>query len=117
MPSVSTAYLIAGFCVVAIATGQLLFKAASIRIESLGSVLESGTALAFLTGAFAIYFVAALGWVVVLQRLPLSTAYLLMAIPFLLVPLAAHFVFGEPISIRLALGAAVVAFGIWIAVG
>ena len=117
IPSVSAAYLLAGLCVLAIATGQVLFKAASDRIETLWSVLNNGPALAFLIGAFAIYFVAALGWVVVLQRLPLSTAYLLMAVPFLLVPVAAHLIFGEPISVRLAVGSAVVAAGIWIAVG
>ena len=55
-------------------------------------------------------------WVYVLRTVPLSAAYALFALAFVIVPLLAHFVLGEPLTANVLVGGVVIVAGILIAV-
>ena len=100
---------------VAMAGGQLLFKAAALRLPSQGSVVEQ--ALALLQSwqfaiALAAYLALTLLWVRILSSIPLSVAYPFVALAFAITPLWAALWFGEPLSARLLAGIIVVLCGL-----
>jgi drug/metabolite transporter (DMT)-like permease len=97
------------------AAGQLLFKAAALRIGSSGSVPERIFALLhnwLFVLALVLYFALALVWVWILSFTPLSRAYLFVALAFALTPFAASLVFAEPLSARVLIGILVILFGL-----
>jgi drug/metabolite transporter (DMT)-like permease len=101
---------IAVLCVYAagMAGGQLLFKAAALRMPPDGTLAERLLALArsgYFLAALAAYLVLSLVWVWLLRFTPLSRAYLFVALSFALVPIAAAAAFDEPLSARFVLGA------------
>ena len=96
-----------------ISVGQLLFKHASntqgwIKTPYLLSLLTNP----FLILALVIYMLSSVWWVAVLRSMPLSRAYLFMALSFGYVPLLAHLIFGEPMSWRVTFGIILVVTGI-----
>lgn len=105
-----TQYLPLLIFAVLLAGGQVLFKKAALA--SLGQPLFPGLANIWMLCALVVYAVATLLWVDLLRRLPLSVAYPFAALGFVLVPLAARFVFGEQLDGRYALGAAFIVAGI-----
>jgi drug/metabolite transporter (DMT)-like permease len=112
-----TATQIAILCSYALgmAAGQLLFKAAALRIGSSGSVPERIFALLhnwLFVLALVLYFALALVWVWILSFTPLSRAYLFVALAFALTPFAASLVFAEPLSARVLIGILVILFGL-----
>ena len=113
-----TNYILILSVVVVIAVGQLLFKTVSQRLGDAGFltlVTDPKTGLLFLA-ALTIYGIATFGWVWALRQVPLSTAYLFMALGFVLVPVLAHFTFGEAVTARLAIGTMMIVGGILVAV-
>jgi undecaprenyl phosphate-alpha-L-ara4N flippase subunit ArnE len=97
------------------AGGQLLFKAAALRVPAQGSLAERVLSLAhnvYFVAALVAYVGLGLVWLWVLRFTPLSRAYLFVALSFLLVPIAAAFVFGEPLSGRFLVGAALTVCGL-----
>ena len=99
--------------------GQVLFKLAAMRgpaLSDLGSafaMLTSGVTLA----ALALYGLATLLWIHLLQELPLSLAYPFVAAAFVIVPIAAFWLFREPISLRYLIGSGFIVVGIIIIAG
>lgn len=85
---------VALLCVLGLAVGQLLFKFSANLASETGSLL-SHKALAALLAAMGLYGLTSLAWVWVLQRIELGRVYPLMALAFVLVPLASHMVYGE----------------------
>ena len=67
--------------------------------------------------AVALYAGATLLWVRILTTVPLSRAYPFVALAFVLVPAAGYMFFGEPITLRYALGTALIVIGVAIAAG
>lgn len=108
------AYVLVAFCVLALTSGQVMFKVVSSRIVTLADLRTDTVALAIFAFAASLYAISTLAWVVALRSLPLSQAYLFTAAGFVLVPFAAHFLLGEPLSARVLVGAVLVAAGIWI---
>jgi drug/metabolite transporter (DMT)-like permease len=97
------------------AGGQLLFKAAALRMPAEGTMAERLLALAsngYFLAALALYLGLSLLWVWLLRFTPLSRAYLFVALSFALVPLAAAIAFGEPLSGRFVLGAILTVCGL-----
>jgi drug/metabolite transporter (DMT)-like permease len=84
-------------CVVIIAIGQLLFKLASISLNFRRPWADIPS-LGILVLAFALYGASSLLWVAALKHAPLSRLYPLMALSFVLVPLASQLVLREPLS-------------------
>ena len=106
-------------CVLMLAIGQLLFKVAAMQWRVDGWTLAS--VRNFLSPsmlvALFVYGIATVLWVYVLRSAPLSLAYPLFSLAFIVTPLAAHFFLGEPFSWRVIGGGVVILVGVLIAVG
>ncbi|HCH56753.1 MAG TPA: 4-amino-4-deoxy-L-arabinose-phospho-UDP flippase [Rhodospirillaceae bacterium] len=101
--------------VAANAVGQILFKLSADRIrEGSDGILTAYFTSPYIWGAVAFYFGASVVWVWVLQWLPISTAYPVMSLVFVLVPLAGIFLFQETQDLRFFLGVAMIVAGILI---
>jgi len=104
---------------VALACGQILFKAAAQSIK--GPIgFDAQTLFQFLSNPFlllglALYAFAAFYWVLLLREIELSKAYLIIALALVLVPLAGTFLFREPFSGRLFIGIVVILVGLAVA--
>lgn len=95
--------------------GQILFKVSADRIRAAaGSGFETWIATPTLWAAVACYAITAIGWVWVLQHMPISVAYPILALVFVIVPLAGVVLFGEAFSFRLLIGTALVCAGVWL---
>ena len=105
-------------CVVAtLAVGQILFKSVGLRLSDKGfsALLTDRQTFMIFATSLALYGIATIGWIWGLKHVPLSTAYLFMSLAFVLVPIAAWFVFAEPISTRFMIGTALIIIGIIVA--
>jgi drug/metabolite transporter (DMT)-like permease len=104
---------------VAMAAGQILFKRAASQItpDVGGSWLVDVARLPTMWVAVALYAGATLLWVRILTTVPLSRAYPFAALAFVLVPAAGYLFFHEPITIRYALGTALIVIGVVVAAG
>ena len=101
------------------AGGQLLFKAAAMRLPAAGTFAERLVALAqngYFLAALALYLGLSLLWVWLFRFTPLSRAYLFVALSFALVPVAAAVAFHEPLSARFVLGAVLTICGLLLVV-
>lgn len=81
-------------CAVAVASGQVLMKVASLSWNETGGLFNIRT-LSWLATAFAVYGISSLVWIYVLRHIPLSQAYPFISITFLLVPIASALFFSE----------------------
>ncbi|MCC7325296.1 MAG: EamA family transporter [Burkholderiales bacterium] len=106
------------FCVLLIAVGQLLFKAAAAqwKIDGWSWATIAGFLSPVMLVALAVYGFATLLWVYVLRTVPLSVAYALFSLAFLIVPLLAYFVLGERIGANTLIGGAIIVVGVVVAV-
>jgi drug/metabolite transporter (DMT)-like permease len=98
-------------CVAVISTGQLLFKVASASVD-FRRPFDAPKGLAVLGVALALYAAATLLWVAALKHAPLGRIYPLMALSFVLVPLAATVVLREPVSPGYWAGVALIVAGL-----
>lgn len=110
--------LLTVLCVLLIAVGQMLFKTAAGQWKVEGWAMS--TAVGFLSpvmiGALAVYALATVLWVYVLRTTPLSTAYAIFALAFVIVPVLAHFVLGERLSANVLVGGVIIVVGIIVSV-
>jgi drug/metabolite transporter (DMT)-like permease len=116
MNSQSFSYLLVALCVVALAFGQIIFKLVGTRISGAADLLTHVTALALLAAGVGLYAASTVAWIIALRTLPLTHAYMFMSIGFILVPIAAHFFLGEPLTGRLMFGSLIIILGILVAV-
>jgi drug/metabolite transporter (DMT)-like permease len=108
-------YFIALLCVFGIAAGQILFKLSAQTVQRTGTFFDP-TALTYFLIALALYGITTLGWVWVLQKVELGKIYPLMALSFVVVPLASYLLLGERFQIQYFIGVALIIAGIVIAV-
>lgn len=107
-----TAYLVLTGCMLGISAGQLLFKlAATSPVDGDGPAWRMLLSPALLLG-LTIYGLATIAWLWQLRSAPLSRAVPFMALGFIITPLAASWLFGEPTGPRYWLGAALIAVGV-----
>ncbi|MFZ5561649.1 MAG: EamA family transporter [Pseudomonadota bacterium] len=104
-------YLLAVGCVIGIATGQLLFKACANAMTAAGGALTP-RALVLLVIALGLYGTLTLAWVWLLKHAELGKIYPIMALSFVLIPLASHFLFGEEFTPRYFAGIGLIMLGI-----
>jgi drug/metabolite transporter (DMT)-like permease len=104
-------------CVAMIATGQLLFKVAATqwRIDGWTLATARGFFSPALLAALVIYGLTTILWVLILRSVPLSVAFPLYALVFLMVPVGAHLMLGEPWSWNAMIGGGVIVVGVIIA--
>lgn len=105
--------------VLCIACGQILFKMTAQRIlgRQFSEIVGDWTTILIFGTALAIYSGATVLWVLALRHLPLAQAYMLMTLSFILVPIAAVFVFGERLSFSFLIGLALIISGIFMTFG
>jgi multidrug transporter EmrE-like cation transporter len=102
---------------VAMAAGQILFKRTAAEMAGAGGPWLLGLArLPSMWLALALYAASTLLWVKILTSVPLSRAYPVAALSFVLVPAAGYLFFDEPINARLAAGTALIIAGVIVAV-
>lgn len=104
-------YVAATLCVIGMTAGQLLFKTSADMLNGAASALEPRV-LAVLCAAVGIYGLTTLGWVWILRFAELGRIYPFMALAFVLVPLASHFVFGERMTSNQWVGSLLILAGI-----
>lgn len=104
---------------VALACGQILFKAAAQSIKGpIGFDAQTIFQLVsnpYLLLGLAVYGFAALYWVLLLRGIDLSKAYLIIALALVIVPLAGTFLFREPFTARLFVGLIIILVGLAVA--
>ena len=97
------------------ASGQILFKMAALRVVVDGTFVERIVTLAgnvYFLAAFMVYSALAVLWVWILTFTPLSRAYPFVALAFAITPLLGAFLFDEPVTLRLILGILIIALGL-----
>lgn len=108
-----TSYLYALICVTALSAGQILFKAAAIASKESANFITFKS-VALLAAAMFIYAGASLLWVWVLRSEDLGRIYPIMALAFVLVPIASNLFFGEKFDSGYMIGAAMIIFGFFL---
>jgi drug/metabolite transporter (DMT)-like permease len=102
------------------AGGQVLFKLAALRFAGDAPLAERLLGLAhnwiFLL-ALVLYLALGLLWLWILSFTPLSRAYPFVALAFAITPVLATVLFAEPMTVRLAIGIAVVLCGLILVTG
>jgi len=98
----------------ALAAGQVLFKQGALQISGAGfwERLIQALTNAYLLAGLALYGVTTMAWVWVLTQVPLSRAYPFTALAFVIVPVAAHYLFGEAWHLQLLIGSLLIVAGI-----
>jgi small multidrug resistance pump len=99
----------------ALAAGIILGVAGQIALKS-GAVAATTIAQQFLHPytivGFGIYVLAALFYIVAIKRIPVSLAYPSVAISYVVVGVAAHFLWNEPFGLPQIGGIVLIASGI-----
>jgi drug/metabolite transporter (DMT)-like permease len=102
-------------CVVMISAGQILFKMAAMHatVHAQASVYVQWLSLPLFV-ALIIYGAATVLWVWLLRHIPLTTAYPLYALAFVIVPIASYFIFDESLGLQHVLGGALIVAGVFV---
>ncbi len=110
--------LLTVLCVLLIAVGQLMFKSAAShwKVDGWSWSTLTGFLSPIMIAALVVYGLATVLWVYVLRSVPLSAAYAIFALAFLVVPLLAHFVLGERLTANVLVGGLIIVAGIVVAV-
>lgn len=108
-------YFIALLCVLGLAAGQILFKLSATALNKAGTIVDP-PAMAYFFIALALYGITTIGWVWILQKIELGRIYPLMALAFVIVPMASHWLLGEKFQPQYFVGVALIIAGIVIAV-
>jgi multidrug transporter EmrE-like cation transporter len=103
------------------AAAQLLLKAGTTRVGhfefSLDNLLPIGTQLALqphILGGMACYAVSLVVWIMALSRVPVSVAYPLLSIGYVVNAFAAWWLFGESLGAQKCVGIGFIILGVWL---
>ena len=103
------------------ATAQLLLKAGTNRVGefafSLANLVPVGSRLAlspFIAGGLACYVVSVVVWILALSRVPVSVAYPMLSIGYIVNALAAWALFGESLGAQKLVGIAFIVAGVFL---
>ena len=100
---------------VVLAGGPVLFKLAALRFTPAARWTDNVVSLAlnpYLVIAVLLYALLSVVWVWVLTFVPLSIAYPFVALTFVLTVASGALLFGEPVTVRLMLGGAMIIAGL-----
>ena len=119
MTPVSFSFLMAG--VLLNAAAQLFLKAGTNRIGefafSLDNVMPIGMKIAsspFILGGLACYVVSVVVWILGLSRVPVSVAYPLLSVGYIVNAVAAYFLFGEALVPQKLIGIGFIVVGVFL---
>jgi multidrug transporter EmrE-like cation transporter len=103
------------------ACAQLLLKAGTNRVGefafSLANVIPVGSRLAlspYIAGGLACYVVSVVVWILALSRIPVSIAYPMLSIGYVVNALAAWALFGEALGPQKLAGIAFIIVGVFL---
>ena len=110
--------LLSLLCAVLLSVGQVMFKLSSASIQT-PLQINSSTFFniilnPFLLAGFAIYTVTTLLWVWVLKDTPLSLAYPITALAFIIVPVLSTIFINEPFQVKFIYGGALIILGVYV---
>jgi multidrug transporter EmrE-like cation transporter len=119
MTAVSFALILAG--VLLNAAAQLLLKAGTTAVGHfefhLDNLVPVGMKLAFephILGGLSCYVVSVVVWIMALSRVPVSIAYPMLSIGYVINAVAAYFWFGEALASQKLLGIGFIVIGVWL---
>lgn len=100
--------------IVLLVSGQILFK---LGIQNSGGlqIMKLASSLYIWSGLF-LYGLATIIWFIVLSRLPLSVAYPLQSLAYVLAIIPAYFLFNETITLTKLAGVGVIMLGAYLIV-
>ena len=78
-----------------------------------GTLWKMATQGYFVLGALC-YVVSIFVWIVGLSRVPVSVAYPLLSVGYIVNAIIAHYLFGETITVSRALGIGFIIVGVWL---
>ena len=119
MTLAALAFLLAG--VLLNAGAQLLLKAGTNVLGVLtltretwaDTLVQMATQRHFVLGA-ACYVLSLFVWILGLSRVPVSVAYPMLSIGYIVNAIAAHYLFGETITVTRWLGIGFIVVGVWL---
>jgi multidrug transporter EmrE-like cation transporter len=116
---VSLALILAG--VLLNAAAQLLLKAGTNAVGQFdfhsGNIVPVGLKLAFqphILSGIVCYLVSLVVWIMALSRVPVSIAYPMLSIGYVINAVAAWYLFGENVSAMRLLGIGIIVLGVFI---
>jgi multidrug transporter EmrE-like cation transporter len=103
------------------AAAQLLLKAGTNRVGEFAFAMDNlvpiGTKLAmnpFILGGLACYVVSVVVWILALSRVPVSVAYPMLSIGYIVNALAAWMLFGESLGAQKLVGIGFIVIGVFL---
>jgi multidrug transporter EmrE-like cation transporter len=103
------------------AAAQLLLKAGTNRVGefafSLDNLVPIGSRLAgspFILGGLACYVVSVVVWILALSRVPVSIAYPMLSVGYIVNALAAWMLFGESLGVQKLVGIGFIVVGVFL---
>ena len=103
------------------AAAQLLLKAGTNRVGefafALDNLLPVGAKLAlnpFILGGLACYVVSVVVWILALSRVPVSVAYPMLSIGYIVNAVAAWMLFGESLGAQKVVGIGFIVVGVYL---
>ena len=119
MSAPAFAFLFAG--VLLNAAAQLLLKGGTNRLGIItltagnwpATLWRMGTEVFFVAG-IACYVVSVFVWILGLSRVPVSIAYPLLSLGYVVNAIAAHYLFGEAVTAQRWLGIGFIIVGVWL---
>ena len=107
----ASVYFLTLICVAGIAAGQILFKLTANAMNAAQTVFAMKP-LIYFSGTIFLYGITSIGWVLILRSADLGKIYPFMALAFVLVPLASHYIFDEKFSQGFFIGSALLISGL-----
>lgn len=103
------------------AAAQLLLKAGTTRVGhfefSTANILPVGMQFAtqpHIMGGLACYAVSVVVWIMALSRVPVSVAYPMLSIGYVVNAFAAWWLFGESLAMQKLVGIGFIIIGVWL---
>lgn len=96
-----------GFCVLTEAARELCFKRAAHETPLFKAILKPSA-----WAGIIFWGIEIVAWTIVLEHVPLSVAFPLMALTYITIVLAGTFILREPLSFRQAIGACLITAGV-----
>lgn len=103
------------------AAAQLLLKAGTTRVGEFAFTLDNlapvGWRLAtspYIAGGLACYVVSVAVWILALSRVPVSIAYPMLSVGYIVNALAAWYLFGESLTMQKLVGIGFIVVGVYL---
>jgi multidrug transporter EmrE-like cation transporter len=103
------------------AGAQLLLKAGVTRVGEFSFSIDNAIPMAFklltqlpIIGGLACYGISVVVWIMALSRVPVSVAYPMLSIGYIVNAFAAYWLFGESLNAQKLIGIGVIVVGVYL---